>query len=208
MNHIAGIVFDLDDTLVTSKLNYLAIKKEIGCPAEADCLAFIDSLPSTAEKHAAMAIIHRHEMLDAQQSHWISGAKQFVEACSKDQIPMAIVTRNSRNALHLKVSNNHIPIEFLSSREDAPPKPSPIALLAIAKAFRLRPDQILMIGDYKYDLEAASRAGMLSCLINFQTLPEFADQADYVFPDFERLSEAFFGTRSNATPSTMKRQTC
>lgn len=192
MNHIRGFIFDLDGTLVTSSLDFLAIKAEIGCPAEQDALVYIAQLPSQAQQIEAMDIIHYHEMKDAESCDWIPGAKEFVNACAERYLPMAIVTRNSQRSSKVKIEKNAIPIDMLLTRENAKPKPDPSALLDIANAFQLPVSNLVMVGDYKYDLQAGRNAAMASCLVNFDELPDYAHLADYHFSDFYQFHQAMF----------------
>ncbi|MFT6928369.1 MAG: phosphoglycolate phosphatase-like HAD superfamily hydrolase, partial [Psychromonas sp.] len=62
MNNIKGFIFDLDGTLVTSSLDFLAIKAEIGCPVDIDALVYIAQLPTQQQRQETMEIIHFHEM--------------------------------------------------------------------------------------------------------------------------------------------------
>lgn len=193
MNHIRGIIFDLDGTLVTSSLDFLAIKAEIGCPLDQDALVYISQLPSESQQAEAMNIIHYHEMLDAESCDWIPGAQGFVRACAERQLPMAIVTRNSQRSSMVKIAKNNIPIELLLTRENAKPKPDPSALLDISTKFQLPVTELVMVGDYKYDLQAGRNAAMTSCLVNFDVLPDYAHLADYHFADFHQFHYAMFG---------------
>lgn len=93
MQHIKGIIFDLDGTLVSSSLDFNAIRRDIGCPPQ---------------------------------------------------------------------------------------------------QFDLPSDAIMMVGDYKYDLQAGRNAGMATCLINYQQLPDYVHLADYRFEHFGLLSDAMF----------------
>ena len=192
MKHIQGIIFDLDGTLVSSSLDFRAIKQEIGCPPEADVLTFLEGLPER-QQQAAMAVIHRHEQRDAEQSDWIPGARAFVDRCDAQGIPMAIVTRNSQQSTRLKMARNAIPIERVVTREQSKPKPDPDALLQIARDFSLPAHSMLMVGDYRYDLEAGRNARMSACLVNFTELPDYAHLADYAFQHFGLLHRAMFG---------------
>ncbi|KGK42225.1 hypothetical protein LH51_08910 [Nitrincola sp. A-D6] len=184
-------MFDLDGTLVTSSLDFVAIKQEICCPANADVLSFLQSLPDE-QQHAALDVIHRHELLDAQTSDWMPGARAFVDRCIEDAIPMAIVTRNSLQSSRVKIERNAIPIDRLITRENSKPKPDPSALLHIASEFGLPTHAILMVGDYRYDLEAGRNAKMPSCLIHYTTLPDYSHLADYSFQHFGLLQQAMF----------------
>ncbi|MBR9828881.1 MAG: HAD-IA family hydrolase [Oceanospirillales bacterium] len=192
MKQLRGVIFDLDGTLVSSDLDFAAIKREINCPPEADVLTFLETLP-VEQQHEAMAIVHRHELQDAQHCEWISGARAFVDSCLEHNIPMAIVTRNSCQSSKLKIERNAIPIEVVITRETSKPKPDPTALLDIARDFALPTHEVLMVGDYRYDLEAGRNANMKSCLVNYTMLPDYSHLADYAFPNFQALHEAMFG---------------
>ena len=192
MQGIAGIVFDLDGTLVSSKLDFLAIKAEIGCPPDADALAFIDAMPSVADRAAAMRVIQHHEAQDAIDCTWLAGAEEFVKRCALQQVPMAIMTRNSRVAAAAKIQQNNIPIDLVVSREDAPAKPNPLGLLRIAQQLKVQPNQLLVVGDYKYDLQVAKNAKAQACLINASACASFAHLADYHFSSFAELQQSFF----------------
>lgn len=192
MKQLQGIIFDLDGTLVSSSLDFPAIKREIGCPVDADVLTYLKTQPEGIQK-AAMEVIHRHERLDSESCEWIPGARAFVEACHQQGIPMAIVTRNSLKSSQAKIERNSIPIERVITRENSKPKPDPSALLQVAEEFGLSPESMLMVGDYRYDLEAGRNANMKSCLVNFTTLPDYSHLADYTFEHFGMLHRAMFG---------------
>jgi HAD superfamily hydrolase (TIGR01549 family) len=192
LDSIRGFIFDLDGTLVTSSLDFLAIKAEIGCPSDEDALVHIAQLPTAQQQRAAIDIIHFHEMQDAQSCDWIPGAEAFVNECAARALPMAIVTRNSQRSSKVKIDNNNIPIKLLFTREDSKPKPHPEALLDIAREFQLAAGQIMMVGDYRYDLEAGRNANMPSCLVNFRVEPDYAHLADYCFEDFHQFHRAMF----------------
>jgi len=193
LENFRGFIFDLDGTLVTSSLNFLAIKAEIGCPAHEDALVYIAQLPTKKQQREAMDIIHFHEIQDANSCEWIPGAEAFVNECSARGLPMAIVTRNSQRSSKVKVEKNNIPIELLLTRENSKPKPQPDALLDIARGFKLPVAHMMMVGDYRYDLEAGRNANMPSCLINFSITPDYAHLADYRFNDFQQFHQAMFG---------------
>ena len=194
MNHIRGIVFDLDGTLVTSSLDFNQIRLELNCPPNVDVLNFVAALPSQ-DRSEAEAIIHRHEVEDAELSEWLPGAKMFVERCLDYEIPMAILTRNSEFCSQKKIAKNSIPISLLYTRENSKPKPDPTALHEIFKTFELSSEEMMMVGDYKYDLEAGRNAKMSTCLVNCEGEPDYLHLADYRYSNFIRLHSAFFAGR-------------
>jgi HAD superfamily hydrolase (TIGR01549 family) len=165
---VKGIIFDLDDTLVETSLDFAAIKRDIACPAKADILTFIDNLSCSKQQDEASRIVREHELNDAQTSVWLPGAKDFVEEARQHALPLAIVTRNCRQATELKLNRNNIGIDFVITREDAPAKPDPTALLSIANEWQIKANEIAYLGDYIYDIQAAHNADMQAWLYKYQ----------------------------------------
>ncbi len=162
---IEGVIFDLDGTLVESGLNFRDIRKKLGCPTGVDILTFVEDIEDAVQKDAAAAFIVEQELADAHGARWLSKGKALVEASQAEGVPMAIVTRNSRNATTIKIDTNQIPITTVITREDAPAKPDPTALLQIAANWGLHPSRCLYVGDFDYDRIAAERAGMQFLLV-------------------------------------------
>lgn len=187
MKSIKGYIFDLDGTLVTSSLNFPWLRQQIGCPEGDDILAFTDALDDPYLKARAIDIIEQHELEDAHTAGWMPGAQDLLSLLSKKNLPMAIVTRNFHEAAQIKLRNNAMPITQVITREHAPAKPDPTALLDIARDWRINTEELLYIGDFRYDIEAARNAGMRSCLYAPETLPDYAHQADYVIRHFDEL---------------------
>jgi HAD superfamily hydrolase (TIGR01549 family) len=190
MKHIKGVVFDLDGTLVSCDLCFQKMREEIGCPLEEDILTFVASLDDKAQTIANRKIKDL-ELADAYAATWIDGAKQFIKLLASYSIPMAIITRNSREASLIKKNNNQIPIERIISREDAPAKPDPTALISLAEEWQLAPNTLLYIGDYLYDIEIARNAGVQSALFCEHGMPEYAKDADYVFECYKDFASLF-----------------
>ncbi|MFC3123020.1 HAD family hydrolase [Agaribacter flavus] len=156
---VEGIIFDLDDTLISSNLTFSTIKQQLACPIDTDILSHIGQL-SGAEKQRAEDIVLHYELADAYSAVWVSGARDFVTEAKSRDLPLAIVTRNSRKAAHIKLSNNAVPITQVITREDAPAKPDPSALLAVSEDWCIAPESIAYVGDYIYDVQAAHNANM------------------------------------------------
>jgi HAD superfamily hydrolase (TIGR01549 family) len=190
MKHIKWVVFDLDGTLVSCDLCFQKMREVIGCPLEEDILTFVASLDDKAQTIANRKIKDL-ELADAYAAKWIDGAKQFIQLLASYSIPMAIITRNSREASLIKKNNNQIPIERIISREDAPAKPDPTALISLAEEWQLSPNTLLYIGDYLYDIEIARNAGVQSALFCEHGMPEYAKDADYVFECYKDFASLF-----------------
>ncbi|WP_372762349.1 HAD family hydrolase [Pseudoalteromonas sp.] len=184
---IKGVIFDLDGTLVSSELDFSLIKQQIGCPCEQDLLDYIAQLPSPYMREEAMNIVHQHEMQDAQHAQLLPGVHNAVQLLKAKNIPMAIVTRNFDKAAAIKLRNNPLPIDMVLTRSDAPAKPDPSALNVIASSWNISPANLLYVGDFLYDIQAAHNANMRACLYAPGEVPSYADQADYLLHDFNQL---------------------
>lgn len=186
---VAGVIFDLDGTLMSSELDFTLIKAQISCPAELDLLSFIAQLPSPYMREEAMNIVHQHELMDAQHATLLPGVAQAIARLKEQAIPMAIVTRNYDRAAALKLKNNPLPIQTVLTRSDAPAKPDPSALNAIATLWEMEQQYVLYVGDYLYDIQAAHNANMRACLYAPDDTPAYANQADYILKHFSELPE-------------------
>ena len=187
-NELSGVIFDLDNTLVSSSLNFNQIRAALGCPTEISVLDHIESLPENDQPNAKKMLID-YEIADAQEAQKLIGTDNLLAFLSQLNIPCAIVTRNCRQAALLKMSNNHIHIPLLLTREDHKAKPAPDALLYIAEHWQLPPEKILCVGDYLYDLQAAENANMLSCLVTNGTAVDYAHLANMVVSDLSELKQ-------------------
>jgi phosphoglycolate phosphatase-like HAD superfamily hydrolase len=96
---------------------------------------------------------------------------------------MGILTRNSRrNALvTLDVCNllEFFQPECILGRESAAPKPSPAGVEMLLKTWDARPEQAVMCGDFRYDLEAGRNAGTATVYVDIDDEDEWTQQADF-----------------------------
>lgn len=186
-----AFIFDLDGTLVESDLNFALMRTEIGCPEDEDILTYIANLDSSAKRHHAEQMVLQQELQDAYCAKWINGAQRFVMELYQQRIPMAIVTRNCRAATNVKVNSNNIPIKTIITREDAPAKPDPTALLMIAQEWGIIPSDIAYVGDYIYDIQAANNAGMQAWSYRFDAQHYPENIVDKYFDCFNQLHQEF-----------------
>lgn len=181
-----GVIFDLDNTLVSSSLNFVDIRKAINCPDNMDILSFIDSL-SVQKKQLAEDAVHHFEMLDAYNATKLAGADDILALIDRLNIPYAIVTRNNTEAALLKLNNNNLPASTLISRERFKPKPAPDVVFHLAQQWQCHPENILCVGDYLYDIQMANNAKATSCLINYGHEFEFSNLARFIVKDLLEL---------------------
>ncbi|SDG84779.1 haloacid dehalogenase superfamily, subfamily IA, variant 3 with third motif having DD or ED/haloacid dehalogenase superfamily, subfamily IA, variant 1 with third motif having Dx(3-4)D or Dx(3-4)E [Vibrio xiamenensis] len=184
---IQAVVFDLDNTLVSSALDFAWLRQQIGCSPTVDLLEHANNQATLAESQRAMQVIIDHELDDARHSHLMPGAQQLILALAELKLHTAIVTRNCLEAAQIKLERHQLNIERLISREHFAPKPQPDALLALLDEWQLKPHQLLYVGDYIHDLNTAINAGTPSCLVNFH--PQHQDFRRYASITVDNLQQ-------------------
>lgn len=190
LSSIQALIFDLDNTLVSSKLNFKLLRNLLNCPDRIDILDYIKAMKSALSMKKANDFIVSHELLDALTSSFLPGSKSLLAFIARQKYPTGIVTRNCQQAAKIKLKKNAINVDILITREDYPAKPNPEALFAIAQLWGIDCQNIVYVGDHFYDVQAANNAGMISCLITHNMELSFKDRAHLVFNDLHELEDA------------------
>lgn len=177
---LRGIIFDLDGTLVDSRLDFEAIRRDMGLPSGTPILEAMAKIPRGPDLDRMNEVLHQHELRSAQGATLFDGVVDLLQWIDELPIPKAILTRNSRICTDLVMDRLNLKFSHVLTREDAPPKPDPAGLLTICNHWNLPPADVIFCGDYVFDLEAGRRAGMRTILFAPGILSEFADQADLV----------------------------
>lgn len=162
---IKGVLFDFDGTLTQAgSLDFSALRAALGCPQAQPVLEFIESLPSRDAGERAYGILHEFEGEAARRSFPNEGAEELLAFLRSTGIKLGIITRNSTNSIGLALENfrstRASDFEVMLTRDhELAPKPNPDMVLEAARRIGLRPDQILMVGDFRFDIEAGNAAG-------------------------------------------------
>lgn len=184
-----GYIFDLDGTLVDSKLDFSALCRQLGWPEGTLILEHLATLPEPEQQWAG-AQIHQFELAGAMQATLMPGVTDMLAEFAELGLPTAILTRNSKAVTELTLQRFELPFDVVLTRDDAPAKPDPAGLWRIAEHWRIAPAELLFIGDYLFDLETAKAAGMPSCLYLDGTNQHFSALADYQISHFAQLQQA------------------
>lgn len=190
---IAGLIFDLDGTLVDSGLDFAAIRRDLGIDASVGLIEYQESLRDPLDRNRVGEAIHAFEMAGARRATWMPGARELLTDLAGRGLPLGIVTRNMREAVDLMVANLAIPVEMVLTREDCLPKPDPDGLWKISRAWGLAPETLIYVGDFRFDLEAARNAGMGACLYRNARNGQWAPMADWVIHHFDELRQMLIG---------------
>ena len=167
-------VFDMDGTLTLAVHDFPAIKRALGIPLEDDILHHLAALPAeeAAQKHAWLL---EHERELAVASRPAPGAIELVRALCERGCQLGILTRNAHELALLTLQAIGLDDCFASAdilgRDEAPPKPHPGGLLHLAERWAVASQELVMVGDYRFDLECAQAAGARGVLVNLPDNP-------------------------------------
>jgi HAD superfamily hydrolase (TIGR01549 family) len=161
--YLRAVLFDLDGTLVTGELDFDAIREEIG-DVTGPILEHIESA-SPDDRLRATEILERHEEEAANRCRLNAGAEELLNFLRARGLHLGLLTRNSRTSVDHVCRRHKLYFDVIVSREDGPPKPSPEPVLTACRALGVDARQSLMVGDYKYDIQAGRAAGAWTALL-------------------------------------------
>ncbi|MCU7651117.1 HAD family hydrolase [Pseudomonas piscis] len=174
LSDIEHWVFDMDGTLTIAVHDFEAIRQALSIPADEDILTHLAALPAdeSAAKHAWLL---EHERDLALGSRPAPGAVELVRDLAGRGYRLGILTRNARELAHVTLQAIGLADCFAQAhvlgRDEAPPKPHPGGLLKLAQAWDVAPQHMVMVGDYRFDLDCGRAAGTRTVLVNLPDNP-------------------------------------
>ncbi len=177
---VRGVIFDLDGTLIDSRLDFEQMRSDMEFEAGQLILETLESLPEGERKGRCREVLRRHEYQGAMSAIMIPGALELLAELDRRRIPQAILTRNSREMTDLALRRLQLVFSQVLTREDAPPKPDPQGLHMICRNWRIDARDVVFVGDFHFDVIAGRRAGMATILYAPGPRPEYAHEADFV----------------------------
>lgn len=166
---IKGILFDFDGTLTTpGALDFPAIKKELGCPQDQAILEYLET--QTPEKRSSlMKILEEIEDQAAEASRPNRGAEKCLSVLKERGIILGILTRNGLSSVKkaLKKFEGITIRDFAAviTRDESLPKPHPDGVYEAARQMGLSTAEIMMVGDFRFDVMAGNAAGVKTVLL-------------------------------------------
>jgi hydrogenase expression/formation protein HypE len=191
---IKGILFDFDGTLTRpGLLDFPAIKKALGCPADQPILEFIETRPMEMRPHL-MSRLGDWEIEAARGSIPNLGAERCLQTLKRRGILLGILTRNSLHSVkQALVAFDGIGINDFTTvitRETSRPKPHPEGVYQAANQMGVHTSEILMVGDFRFDILAGKAAGARTVLVTNGLVSSMAPtdpQPDYVIRSLVQL---------------------
>lgn len=194
-------VFDLDGTLTIAVHDFAAIRRELRIPDGSDILGHLESLP-----RAEALTLHRRlqeiELELARLTGAAHGATTLVERLHASGAFLGVLTRNSReNALRtldLIGLGEYFNADYVLGRDEARPKPDPDGIHRLAVLWEADPAEMVMVGDYLYDLQAGRSAGALTVHVDSAGVFRWPELADVMIESLEEITTGLAPTSTVA----------
>jgi hydrogenase expression/formation protein HypE len=190
---VRAVLFDFDGTLTRpGALDFPAIRRAMGCPAGMPILEFIEAIDGEEARRKALGILDAMELEAARRSEPNDAAEETVRVLLARGLRAGILTRNSRSSVREALERfptlRERDFHAIVCREDVRrQKPHPDGVHVAAARFGCSPADLVVVGDYVFDIEAGRRAGSHTVLLGNGTPP----RALSVTPDdvIDRLSQ-------------------
>jgi len=175
---IKGVIFDMDGTITEPYFDFVNIKEETGT-GDVDLLDYLRTA-SDVEYERVHAIMQRFEDMGVANAKLNDGARELLDELSRRGLPTALLTRNTRRSVDGVCRKLKLNFDISITREDGPYKPAPEPIWEIARRWGAKPHEVLMVGDYKWDVLCAKNAGTpCALLIDGDEEPEWANGVEF-----------------------------
>jgi len=212
LSQIRGVLFDFDGTLTQpGALDFASIRREIQCPSGVAILEYIDRLPFS-RREACLKILQVMEEEAARTSFPNEGAEECLLSLEKEGIPFGILTRNSLSSVRIALERfERIRIDHFAAvitRDDSLPKPHPDGVFKAAARMGLESRELMVVGDYRFDVLAGKAANAVAVLLNNRGAPvmEPGDPPpDYRVDNLLRILDLLEITAQSPGPSGLEK---
>ena len=191
---VKGVIFDMDGTITAPYFDFLKIKEAAGI-GDVDMLDYLRSATG-AEYERVRGVLMKFEEAGVAEAKLNRGARKLLTFLARKKIPTALLTRNSRKSVDGVCQRLKLKFDITVTREDGPHKPAPEPVWEIARRWGAKPAEILVVGDYKWDVLCAKNAGAPCVLLtNGEGQPDWAKDADYVVTKLPEVIEIIEGKK-------------
>ena len=174
---IRGVIFDMDGTVTAPYLEFGLIKTAAGL-GDVDLLDYLRGATG-AEYERVQGLLMQFEEDGVANAKLNLGARTVLRYLRRAKIPTGLLTRNSRKSVAGVCAKLKLRFDVVLAREDAPHKPAPEPIWQMARQWGLRREELLMVGDYKWDVMCAQNAGIPCAVLLDGETPDWAAGATH-----------------------------
>jgi HAD superfamily hydrolase (TIGR01509 family) len=186
-------IFDLDGTLTVAAHDFDAIRAELGLPVGLPILEEIARRPRDEAAELSLRL-DAIELEIARTSRPQDGAAELLELLGARGDQLGILTRNSeenaRETLAACGLGGFFHDTTIVGRDSSAPKPDPDGAWQLLRRFEAPASRAVLVGDYRFDLEAARAVGALAVYLDVEGSRLWDELADHRFESLGALARA------------------
>ena len=156
-------IFDMDGTLTVSAHDFEHMRRELGLAPEVPILEALQAMPQN-EAAPLWELLNELEFYYAGKTSLMQGALELLQYLHEKGCRLAILTRNTmpvvKHTLEACAIEHYFPVDYILDRDSCIPKPSPDGINQLLRMWQAEVSDSVMVGDYRYDLEAGKAAGV------------------------------------------------
>ena len=164
MGAVKSVIFDMDGTITEPNIDFLELRRRIGCTPERGILDFLENTDEeTARK--GWDILLEVETGASRESKLNDGIREVLEEIERRGITTCLVTNNCRESVDIISEKHEVNFSFVLTREDGKAKPDPTLLHKALERMQVAPEEAIFVGDGGLDLVAGTAAGIKTILL-------------------------------------------
>lgn len=191
---LKAVLFDFDGTLTKpGQLDFAVIKEQVGCPTDRPVLEYIQGLPE-AEQKEAFEKLERFELEAAERAEPNDSASEVVKFLRSRALRVGVLSRNGQKSILRSLANfadlNPENFDVIISRDEpVAPKPDPEGVLEAARRMDVSPEELIVVGDYVFDVQAGRRAGAVTALLRTTQAEDYIEpESDFTISSLSEVS--------------------
>lgn len=161
---IRCVIFDLDGTLFDAPYDWTKIKQTLGVPEGEGILSYIEKLPDKI-KEKKMHMLKAIEEGATRKGKLKNGVQELLEELQRKGVKKVLLTNNLLRNVRYITRKYGIDFDMVITREMGMTKPGNAAILYILKEFGLNEDEVILVGDSDYDVQAANLSKIFLIII-------------------------------------------
>mgnify|MGYP006436122295 CR=1 FL=1 len=156
---LRGVIFDMDGTITVPYINWKALRERVGAVPDKTIMQHIESLPPEQSRRANEELL-KAELEAGQKADANEGIVELVEYLRDRDLRLAVATNSHGEAMRTVLQRYCLTFDVTLSRDDGEIKPSSFLIEKALEGMGLPAEDVVTIGDGRYDIEASERVGV------------------------------------------------